>query len=967
MRLNIIRSVRWLRLFAVCGLMHTVFAQAAALSQADQLRERLSLDKGWLFHLGDTPLPEVKGLCDAYNSTKAGGVCGAAGLEFDDSTWRKLNLPHDWVVEGPFDPKANHSQGYRPRGIAWYRRYLRVEEADRGRHFELQFDAIATNATIWVNGSLVHHSWSGYSASYIDITPYLRYGDAQNTIAVRDDANAMEGWWYEGGGIYRHAWLVKTNPVHVISDGVHATPRKLENNKWQIPVAVTLDNSSKKAADISVSVNLYDPAGKLVTSQSQSLQVPVFTQTTAHLPIDVTAPELWSLEQTNLYRVGVIVTQGNKKIDETSLSTGFRSIRFDAEKGFFLNDQHLKLKGVCIHQDHAGVGVAIPDSIWEYRLRRLKELGVNAIRFSHNAPAAEVLDMVDRMGFVVMDENRNFNPSPDYIKQLEWMVRRDRHHPGIILWSVFNEEPVQGSEVGYEMVRRMVFTVKMLDDTRPVTAAMNHGMFNPINVSQAVDVVGFNYQINSYDRFHTANPTKPFTSSEDTSAFMTRGEFTTDKTKNLIASYDEDFAPWGSSHRDGWQTIDTRDYVAGGFVWTGFDYRGEPTPNEWPSVSSVFGIMDLNGFAKTAYYIHRVQWIKNRPLVYLAPHWNWTGKEGEDIKVMVMANVERVKLRLNGRDLGEQVVDNYRMNYFTVPFEAGRLEAVGLNGDKEVARASVETTGPAVALELVPDRGNLLGDGRDAMPITVRAIDAKGRSVPTADSQVTFDISGAGQSIGHGNGDPNSHEDEKGKSRQLFNGLAQLIVQSSYPDKRGASKGDLKIRASAPGLTAANVIIPIKASSLQSSVTEAEPLSFLHQWRIAPVSATRPDPNQIVTDTDMNNTWGWGQIPMLTEAPKVSSGNSGKDKAGHWRLYRTTFTPRKDLSDGSARIHFQRITGKAEVWLDGKLLGKKTSQAPGKLILSLPAGEAAHQINVLLQGGVNKPVGIDGLVVIEKK
>ncbi len=480
-------------------------------------------------------------------------------------------------------------------------------------------------------------------------------------------------------------------------------------------------------------------------------------------------------------------------------------------------------------------------------------------------------------------------------------------------------------------------------------------------------MVGFNYQVGSYDRFHAANPTKPFTSSEDTSAFMTRGEFTTDKSKNLIASYDEDFAPWGSSHRDGWQTIDTRDYVAGGFVWTGFDYRGEPTPNEWPSVSSVFGIMDLNGFAKTAYYIHRVQWIKNRPLVYLAPHWNWSGKEGEDIKVMVMANVERVKLRLNGRDLGEQAVDSYRMNYFTVPFEAGRLEAVGINGDKEVARANVETTGEAVALELVPDRGNLLGDGRDAMPITVRAIDAKGRSVPIADAEVTFDISGAGQSIGHGNGNPNSHEDEKGKTRRLFNGLAQLIVQSSYAGKRGAGKSDLKIRATSPGLIAANLVIPIKAAPPQKNVAQAEPLSFLNQWRIAPVSANRPDPNQIVADSDMNNTWGWGQIPMLAEAPKADATKRRTGKDSHWHLYRTTFTPRKDLSDGSARIHFHRITGKAEVWLDGKLLGKKTSRSPGRLIVSLPAGLNERQINVLVQGDANKPVAIDGLVVIEKK
>ncbi|RZA09191.1 MAG: glycoside hydrolase family 2 protein, partial [Moraxellaceae bacterium] len=651
------------------------------------------------------------------------------------------------------------------------------------------------------------------------------------------------------------------------------------------------------------------------------------------------------------------IIQDGKKVDESSLNTGFRTIRFDADHGFFLNDKHVKLKGICMHQDHAGVGVALPDSIWEYRLRRLKELGVNAIRFSHNAPAPEVLDLVDRMGFVVMDENRNFNPSPDYMKQLEWMVRRDRHHPGIILWSVFNEEPVQGTEVGYEMVRRMTAAVKALDDTRPVTAAMNGGFLTDLNVSHAVDVVGANYQVPDYDRFHKARPEMPFTSSEDTSAFMTRGEYTTDNSKNVIASYDDDFAQWGNSHRDAWQAIDTRDFVAGGFVWTGFDYRGEPTPNEWPSVSSVFGIMDLNGFPKDAYYMHQVQWIKDRPLVYLAPHWNWSGKEGKEIRVMVMANVERVKLVLNGRELGQQKVDNYRMNFFNVNYEPGKLEAIGFNGDKEVTRATVETTGKAVALELIPDRKNLLGDGRDAMPITVRALDAKGRAVPIDNSQVTFDISGAGKSIGHGNGDPNSHEDEKGKTRKLFNGLAQLIVQSNFPDARKGNNGDIKIIARADGLKTASITIPVKAIAAMPFVAETNaPLGYLTNWRISPASAERPNPTQVLADNDMN-TWSWGQPPMLNIPADV--------KNGKYRLYRTSFTPRKNLANGNGRLHFYSITGKAEIWLDGILIGKKDSFAPAELNIVLPAGDKAHQLNIIIEGDRDKKAGIDGNVVIE--
>lgn len=912
-------------------------------------RERLSLDGGWWFHLGDVPFPEIKTHGASYNNAKAGNAGGAAALEYDDSDWRHLDLPHDWAVEGPFDPKENISQGYRPRGIGWYRRYIRVEESERGRYMELQFDGIATRATIWVNGNEVAHNFSGYNATHIDITPYLRYGDALNTIAVRVDANAMEGWWYEGAGIYRHSWLIKTNPVHIISDGIHATPRQAANGEWQLPVAVTLDNSGKQADNVDVEITVADPSGKQIARQTQSVDVPLFTATAASIVVKVPSPQLWSLQQTNLYSVTAKVLQAGKVIDEQSLKTGFRKIYFDAQKGFFLNDQHVKLQGICMHQDHAGVGVAIPDSIWEYRLRRLKELGVNAIRFSHNAPAPEVLDMVDRMGFLVMDENRNFNPSPDYMKQLEWMVRRDRHHPGIILWSVFNEEPVQGTEVGYEMVRRMVSAVKALDDTRPVTAAMNGGMFGDVNVSQAVDVVGFNYQVKDYDRFHELYPKVPLTSSEDTSAFMTRGEYTTDAAKKLIASYDDDFAVWGNSHRDAWEAIAKRDFIAGGFVWTGFDYRGEPTPNEWPSVSSVFGIMDLNGFAKDAYYIHQVQWIRDRPLIYVAPHWNWAGKEGQDIRVMVMTNTERVKLLLNGQEIGEQKADHYRMNYFTVPYAPGKLEAIGFNGDKQVTRATVETTGDAVALQLIPDRKNLQANGRDALPITVQAVDTKGRVVPDAANNLSFTISGAGKSIGHGNGNPNSHEDEKGNSRKLFHGLAQLIVQADD------LSGTLHVQVHSPGLKSASVKIPVLKTALVPQAQSPVPISLLHYWRISPASSSRQDPNRILSDNDMNS-WGWGQIPV----------REASSPEGNWRLFRTTFTPREDVANGQGNIIFDHLAGKTEVWLDGKMLGKTDKYDTYNFSVMLPAGKQYRQLTLLVEAESGKPSGVIGKVKIEK-
>lgn len=914
-------------------------------------RERLSLDRGWLFHLGDVPPTETADHDASYDDAKAGNAWGAAGTDFDDSTWRHLDLPHDWVVEGPFDPAANMSQGYRPRGVAWYRRYLRVDASQRGRAIELQLDGMAPHATVWVNGTVVRRSWTGYNGSNIDLTPFLRYGDEPNTIAIRIDANAMEGWWYEGAGMVRHTWLETRNALHVVTDGVAAMPRPGKGTSWRIPVEVTLNNSGRQAAAARVEVTLYDPAGKAVASNSAQVRLGELATTTVQVPLGVTAPALWSLEKTNLYRLATRVIEDGKVIDETSLQTGFRRIRFDADHGFFLNGIHMKLQGVCVHLDHAGVGVAVPEAIWAFRLRRLKEMGVNAIRFSHNAPPAEVLDLIDRMGFVVMDENRNFNPSPDYVLQLEAMVKRDRHHPSVILWSVLNEEPLQTSEVGYEMARRLVAAVKALDTTRPVSAAMNGGYLADINAAQVLDVVGSNYHIKDYDAFHKAHPTIPFTSSEDTSGFMTRGEYRTVKDRNLIASYDDEAAPWGATQRGGWEAIAKREWMAGGFIWTGFDYRGEPTPNTWPSVVSVFGIMDLAGFAKTAYYIHQVQWIKDKPLIYIAPHWNWAGSEGKDIRVMVMANVERIALLLNGRPLGEQQVDPWRMNSYSVPYEAGKLEAIAYRGGKEVARTAVETTGKAVALELLPDRSRLAGDGRDAMPITVRALDAQGRAVPVADQRVTFTVTGGGHAIGHGNGDPNSHEDEKGPTRHLFNGLAQLIVQTGY-----ASREAVTVVASAPGLAPARLIIPVDAVPAQPFVAEtAAPPAALREWRVAPPAITAPDATLPVIDYGAGS-WGWAGPPMRT-----------KPDDARFHLYRTTFTPRQDMAGGNGSLHFGAIRGKATVWLDGALLGRKDAAAAAPLDLDLPAGPGPHELSVILDTAPGQAGGMDGAVVIQAR
>jgi beta-galactosidase len=512
------------------------------------------------------------------------------------------------------------------------------------------------------------------------------------------------------------------------------------------------------------------------------------------------------VDEPALYSVRTIVKQNGLELDQVTTRCGFRTIRFDPDKGFFLNDQPLKLLGTCNHQDMAGVGVAVPDSIWDFRVRRLKEMGANAYRCAHNPPAAEFLEACDRLGMLVMDENRNFGSAPENLRQLDWMVCRDRNHPSVILWSVFNEEPSQGTEMGYEMVRRMSAAVKERDTTRPVTAAQSNSDLNPINASQAADVAGFNYVYRDFDAYHKKYPAKPIFSSEDTSTVMTREEYTSIRrgTNPVLDSYDDTALAWGLTHRNAWKEVATRPFVAGTMVWTGFDYRGEPQPLSWPAAGSSFGCMDLCGFPKAAYYIHQAQWIQSHPILHLVPHWNWAGSEGKPIKVMALSNAEKVALILNGKPIEEKVVDKYQMATFDVPYEAGKLEAVASTGGKEVARFAVETTGEPVAVQLVPDRKNLAGDGDDAQPVTVQIVDAQGRVVPTASQLIKFELDGPGAIIGLNNGDANCHEPEKGDQHTVFHGLAQIILQSSI-----AGQGKLTLRATSQGLTPAEIVIEV--------------------------------------------------------------------------------------------------------------------------------------------------------------
>ena len=933
--------------FLVISCLLVFLTSLLPLNGAETARERLSFDQGWLFHQGDIPFHEVNGHQTSYQNAKAGAASGAAAQAFDDTAWREVDLPHDWASESPIDKAANLAQGFRNRGFAWYRRHFQIDPSDRGKHLELQFDGVSTYCTVWVNGTVVHRNWCGYTSFSVDITPLVKYGDEFNTVVVRVDAEAQEGWWYEGAGIYRHTWLVKRSPLHIVTDGVFAQPVRSKDGKWSIPAEVTLANSGGKNAKAKVEVTLLDPEGKPVGTASQSSEIASLGEATTKLTLPVEKPRLWSVDSPTMYSVKTVVKDGDRILDETTTPCGFRTLRFDAATGFYLNDKPLKIQGACVHQDHAGVGVAMPDAMWEFRVRKLKEMGVNAIRCSHHPPAAELLHVCDRLGMLVMDEVRNFNTSPEYIRQLEWMVRRDRNHPSVFMWSVFNEEPFQGTEVGYEMTRRLVAAVKRLDTTRPVSAAMNYGFFTPLNVSHAVDVMGFNYHQKDYDAFHKLYPNLPILSSEDTSAFITRGEYESNMEKQTADSRDTYAARWGATHRDAWKAIATRPFIAGGFVWTGFDYAGEPTPFEWPSASSSFGIMDLCGFPKSAFFIHQAQWRKDKDVLELIPHWNWPGREGQTIPVMALSNADSVELFLNGKSLGEKPVDPFEMAHWDVVYAPGELLAVGKKNGREVSRKRIETTGDPVALELVPDRGTIAGDGEDAMPVTVRAIDAKGREVPTAMNPVKFSLQGPSNIIGLGNGDPRCHEPQKGDRRSLFNGLAQVILQS-----REGGTGTITLRAESDGLAPAEIQIPIQVVSAKPAFPKARYEQRIERWKASPGFATKPDPLMKADSNDMNS---WAGVTIGT--PLTRNG-------GTWSLFAASFEPFANAQRDGGVLKFGGLLGKAEVWIDGKLVATKSEFENASLLAPFPPGSGIRSVRVLFEGDREKPVGFSAPVSV---
>jgi beta-galactosidase len=632
------------------------------------------------------------------------------------------------------------------------------------------------------------------------------------------DASFGDGWFYEGAGIYRHLWLTKTDALH-LSKWDSLVRTAITSNSATLTLSANVTNEGKQPETAKVSWKILDAAGKTVaTAESAAQQVAVDGTVTYNATAKLANPALWSVDEPNLYSAIVTVESAGKPRDAERISFGVRTAVFDADKGFLLNGKSVKIQGTCNHQDHAGVGAAVPDRLQWFRLGLLREMGCNAVRTSHNMPTPEWVEACDRLGMLMMCETRQMSSNPEGMAQLETMIKRYRNSPSIILWSIGNEEwqlqdsmAEQGVKIGTTMVKKC----HELDPTRPVSAAVNGS--NAQGLSDALDVIGFNYQLLFPDDFHKKNPKRPIYGSETASSFYTRGDYSTDKTLNTVSAYDANPATWGETAEGWWKFYGEREWEAGGFMWTGFDYRGEPTPYGWPSINSEFGVLDVCGFPKDTFYYYK-SWWSNEQVLHLFPHWNWEGKEGQWISVWSFSNLDEVELFVNGKSQGSQKVPHLGHVEWKVRYEPGVIEARGSKDGKVVLTEKRETTGTPVAFRLTADRTEIDADGEDVAIVKVEVLDKDGRAIPNAGNTVTFKVSGDGALIGVGNGDPNCQESDKGSKRSLFNGLAQAIFQSSR------TPGEIHIEAvkdgwDGPELTPAKLVITTKKVELRPELS----------------------------------------------------------------------------------------------------------------------------------------------------
>lgn len=832
---------RKLTQIVIMGVCCMLFLGACS-SLSSESRERLSFNDGWLFSLADDSL--------------------AARPEFVDSGWRKLNLPHDWAIEGDFsqDNPSGTGGGALPGGVGWYRKTFVAENKDKGKHFRIEFDGVYMNSEVFINGTCLGKRPYGYISFSYDLTPYLKWG-GKNVIAVRvDNAEQPNSRWYSGCGIYRNVWLLKTGDVRVAEWGTYVTTAKVDGQGASLNLVTTLENTGKGNADVTVRSVLKDAEGKEVAQVESPANVVAKKSVEIAQKLQVTSPLLWDVEHPYLYSLVTEVMKGGQCVDRYVTPVGIRTFSFDAAKGFVLNGKPTKINGVCMHHDLGCLGAAVNVRAMERQLQMLKEMGCNGIRCSHNPPAPEWLDLCDRMGFIVMDEAfdmwRKKKTAYDYSLYFnEWHERdlhdfilRDRNHPSVFMWSIGNEVLEQWSDaqadtlsleeanlilnfghsadmlakegevsVNSLLTKKLADFVKALDPTRPVTAGCNEP--NPANHlfrSGALDIIGYNYHNVNIPDVPRNFPGKPFIITESNSALMTRGYYRMPSDEMFIwperwdkpfydatfacSSYDNCHAPWGNTHEENLLLTKKNDFISGQYVWTGFDYIGEPTPYGWPARSSYFGIIDLAGFPKDVYYLYQSEW-SNKQVLHLFPHWNWTA--GQDVDMWCYYNqADEVELFVNGKSQGVKAKDENHLHVvWRVKYEPGSVKVVARKDGKVVGEKEIRTAGEPKKIRLTPDRNTLNADGKDLSFVTVEIVDAEGNLCPLADNLVHFEVEGNLFIAGVDNGSQTSMERFKDNKRKAFNGKCLVVLQND--GKAGAAR----LKAVAEGLEDAVVEI----------------------------------------------------------------------------------------------------------------------------------------------------------------
>ncbi len=770
------------------SLVAVICAAGSALA-ADSPRTRLLMDDNWQFKIG--------------KPTDSQGKFDKAGFGPAVFKGTTVNLPHDWAVELPFANSSLRNNGYKAIGvdfrdnsIGWYAREFSIPAEAAGRRFWLEFDGVYRDCQVWVNGIYYGRHESGYSSFRYDITDAVDPGQ-KNNVVVRVDATLNEGWFYEGAGIYRHVWLTSTDPVAVAPDGVFVYSRFPNNvpvGAAEVWAEVSLRNDKRTSENARVKIEVLDAKGKSLGTSTAEASLETLAEGLVKQKVSVANPALWSPETPTLYTLVTTVEAGNRVVDRVETPFGIRTVAFDPNEGFKLNGKPYMIKGTSNHQDFAGVGVAVPDALQNYKIQRLKDIGCNGYRTAHHPPSPELLDACDRLGMLVMDENRLMTSSPEQQNQLERLIRRDRNHPSVFIWSIGNEEiGIQKKPVGERIGLTLTDLCHRMDPTRLVTYGANVGNLYE-GTNKVVDVRGWNYFTwQDRDDYHKAHPEQPHIITEDKGNGGRRGHLR-----------DSNWAQW-------WPELVARPYLSGIFPWTGFDYRGEPgSKGVWPQVNGTYGALDLCGFPKAGAYGYQAVWTEV-PMIKILPDWSLPVQINAEIPVWVYSNAEEVELIVNGTSVG-RIKPTAGRSEFKVRYQPGVAVARGYRNGKLVAETRSETAGAPATVQLEPDRTSLAADGQDVAVVNVRITDEKGRFVPAADNLVEFSLTGPGRIIGVGNGDPSSHESEKEPRRKAFNGLCQVLVQTTK------TAGPIEVTATSANLKPVSVKLQSQPCTPPASV-----------------------------------------------------------------------------------------------------------------------------------------------------